>query len=634
MATPQTNLYGIKWSSSVSAVAKEITMIRHGGKWLSKAGEVVGNGMMWHFRKLQELLYGKNKKWHRWNELQIEHYYAYEELPLEPRQTPEDVALKLKRIYRAIGILGPKSSGKSFSACTDALADYYVWPECTSIIVTTTTRESLENRIWGELKKYHRIARKRWPELPGHLIEGRQRIITDDKDDEGEEGRDFRNGIMGLALKRGNEMSNIADYAGLKNIRVRVLADELSHFPKSFIDIISNLDANHDFCFYGMGNPKETTDALGIICEPATHLGGWEAGIDQAAGTKTWETKRPQGIAIQLPGDDSPNLDGSLEIPLITKDMMDRDEAFYGKDSWQYQMMNLGRMPRGQGSRRVLTRQMAIKFGAMNEPVWQSHIRKRIAFLDAAYRGVGGDRCIFGVLEFGEESDSSPKVNDSPLAQNFLGVVTRKQIIALTDLVSVPIDDTSGGDLPEDQIVRFVMQRCIAAGIPSEDVFIDAGMRTSLVTAFSRIWSPNIESVDCGGRPTAQPVSREIDTPADQYYSKFITELWFAVRLCVESGQMRGMTEDLLYEFCIREWKITMGNKIELESKTDMKTRLGRSPDLADSFAIGIFGARQRGFTISKLGNYIPDSVPLPDWRRRLKRSSNRVWSRGNLQTA
>jgi len=606
------SLYGCQWSKDTNPVQREIIMLRKDGHWIGKDGQPRGLGREFHFRKLQELLYGDAKVWHRWNELQMRTYIPG---------------------WRTIGVIGPKSSGKTFSAATDVLADYYVWPECTSVLVTTTTRESLENRVWGELKKYHQIARSRWPDLPGHVIDGRQRIVTHAKDLDSDI-RDLRNGLIGMAIKRGNEVANIADFAGLKNKRVRVLADELSHFPKSFVDIISNLDANPDFIFFGLGNPKETTDALGYLCEPATHLGGWEGGIDQRPGTKTWELRRPQGICIHLPGDDSPNLDGKMNIPLITQEMMDRDEKFYGKDSWQYQMMNLGRMPRGQGSRRVLTRQMCMKFGAMNPPIWQNHLRKKIAFLDAAYRGVGGDRCIFGTLEFGEQSDSAPaEREESALAQPFVERKKNKIILALTSLVNVPIEN-SETELPEDQIVKFVKDQCIAQGIPPEDFFFDAGMRTSLVTAFSRLWSPNVESVDCGGRPTDQAVSAESSTPACEYYSKFITELWYAVRLMVESGQMRGLTEEALFEFCVREWKIVGANKIELESKADMKIKTGRSPDLADSIAIGIFGARQMGFVISKLGGNLESGNAQPDWHRRLKKMASSLKSRGRLQTA
>ena len=102
---------------------------------------------------------------------------------------------------------------------------------------------------------------------------------------------------------------------GIKNKRLRAIFDEAQFCPRSFVDSISNLNKNTDFKCIVSGNPKDTTDALGAICEPAAHLGGWDGGIDQTGGTKMWETRFPRGVCIQLVGTDSPNLDGKMGIP-------------------------------------------------------------------------------------------------------------------------------------------------------------------------------------------------------------------------------------------------------------------------------------------------------------------------------
>jgi hypothetical protein len=91
--------------------------------------------------------------------------------------------------------------------------------------------------------------------------------------------------------------------------------------------------------------------------------------------------------------------------------------------------------------------------------------------------------------------------------------------------------------------------------------------------------------------------------PCKDYYFNYVTEMWYSVRHIVESGQFRGMTEDVLMEFCQREWGMTGRNKIQVEPKEDMKLKTGRSPDLADCVAIGIEGARRLGFIIKNLGN-------------------------------
>lgn len=610
----QRQLYGLGWAPLMDPLAVEFQMLKLGGTVKRKDGKIVGNGMFWHWKRAQQLMWPETgdeftvrKKWHRWNELQAECYLK----------------------YRTIAVIGAASTGKTNAAATDALLDYYLYPSCTSIIICSTTRERLEERIWGEIKKYHKAAKSRFPWLPGNLIEGRLRLVTDSRDSLNE-GRDFRNGVLGVACKRGENLVSIGEFAGLKNKRVRLVGDELALLPKIFVDSISNLDKNPDFKCVGMGNPKETTDALGILAEPAAEIGGWDSGIDQGPKTKTWPTRRPEGICIQLVGSDSPNLDGALGIPLITQEQIDRDVAFYGKDSVWFTMMNEGRMPRGQGSHRVLTRQMCEKFHALEDPTWRDSNLKRIAFMDAGY---GGDRCIFGELQFGKpaELDIGQVMTTGALANNEGPLPMNRQIVALVDTINVPISNDKGSDLPEDQIVKFVVAELAKRNIPLSDFFYEPGQRTKLTVAFSRNTGEIGNPIDCLGKASERQVATEIDVKCVDYYSKFITELWYSVRLIVASGQFRGMKPDVMWEFCVREWGYVGKNKIEVESKEKMKEKTGRSPDLADAVAIGIEGCRQRGFNIAWVGKVPGAKKASEAWKRTLTQQSRKAWTERDL---
>lgn len=602
--------YNQRFPADLHPAGIELAMMRHGGQWKKKNGEMAGEGMLFHFKAFIRLVW-PHIKFHKWNEIIFENYFT----------------------HRTVGILGCASSGKTNSAALCVLVDYYTWPECTTVICCSTTKERLEDRVWGEIKNLHKRAVDKCGWIPGNVIEGRQRIITDPKT-ETAEGRDFRNGLMGVPCQKGTSYVGMGSFAGVKNDRVRLLGDELSMLPAVFIHAVSNLDKNTDFKCLGLGNPKDTIDALGLFCEPSTELGGWDGGIDQTPLTKTWPTRRPNGICIQLPGTDSPNLDGKLGIPLITQEQIDRDVAFYGRDSLWFTMFNQGMMPRGQGTRRILTRPMCLKFHAVDEPNWKNTNRTKIGFLDAAYRGVGGDRCVFGELQFGEEA---APLDGATLVSNLLAQSTtnpkNRMILALIDTVVVPIKGIID-ELPEDQIVNFVMAQCATRGIAPENFFFDAGMKASLATAFSRIWSSNVMSVDFGGRPSERPVTADNKTRCCDFYSKFVTELWFSVRLVVEAGQFRGMTEDCMLEFCAREWTIVGANKHEVETKDAVKEKTGRSPDLADAIAIGVEGARQRGFQIMRLGNDNRRSMANDQWRRDLRAKAEKYWKSGTLVDA
>jgi hypothetical protein len=584
-------------------------MIRNGGRWKKKNGGMAGEGSFYHWCRAINLLW-PFVKLHKWNLLTIEKYLE----------------------YRTIGVIGPASSGKTNTAALCALLDYYVFPSCTTVICCSTTKERLEDRIWGEIKKLHRQAKEVAPWIDGHLIEGRQRIITDDRTAL-IEGRDFRNGLVGVPCKKGDSYVGLGDFAGLKNKRVRLFGDELSLLPRVFVDAVSNLDKNPDFKAMGLGNPKETTDALGVFCEPAPGLGGWDGGIDQTPETKSWLTRRPQGVCIQLPGTDSPNLDGKLGIPLITQEQIDRDVAFYGKDSLWFTMMDQGMMPRGQGSRRIITRQICLKGGAMEDPVWKDSARVQIGFLDAAYGGVGGDRCVFGKLQFGEEIAPLDSLTPDKLliSQNYRPMTGRK-ILHLIGLELVPITNQSS-DPPEYQIAEWVRNRCVESNIPPENFFFDAGSRSSLVAAFAKQWSNQVVPIDFGGKPSERKVAAHMDVSCRDYYSKFVSELWFSARYTIEAGQFRGMTEDVMMEGCSREWKIVAGNKHEVETKEDMKLKTGRSPDLFDALVCGIEGARQRGFVIMRLAS-VRGVREDTRWKRELENQAKKFWKVGSLDYA
>jgi len=599
--------YGIIWNGHLSQAKIEIEMCRRGGSWIDKKGNVVGNGMEFHFKKLQEIIFGSEKMWHAWNELQMREYLQ----------------------NRTIGVIGPASSGKTNGAATDVLADYYCWPECTTVIVCSTTKERLEDRVFGEIKKYHRIAKRNFPWLPGNLIEGRLRVVTDSRT-EAIDGRDFRNGIIGVPCKRGGDYVGLGDFIGIKNKRVRMVADELQLLPPAFVMSISNLDKNPDLKVIGLGNPKETMDALGTFCEPAYELGGWDGGIDQTPVTKTWKTRRPDGVCIQLVGSDSPNLDGKLGIPLITQEAIDRDIAQYGKDSLQFTMMNQGMMPRGQGSRRVITRQLCQKNGALDDPQWLNGNIIKIGFLDAAYRGVGGDRCVFGELQVGYESgpaDASAGFMPNVVNQN-QPTSKHRQIMCLMDQMVVPVNVKIDVEA-EDQIVSFVKTQCSMRGISPENFFFDSGMRTGLVSCFARNWSPQTVPIDCGGKPSDRMVSHQLQQPCHTYYKKFITELWYSVRMVIEGGQMRGLKDGVIHEGCLREWTM-IGNLIEVEPKEKMKEKTGKSPDLFDALAIGVEGARRRGFVIN---NNLKVDRTQDDrhWGKKMKEAARKQWKTDRL---
>lgn len=415
------------------------------------------------------------------------------------------------------------------------------------------------------------------------------------------------NGVIVHNCKRGGTYVGLGSYIGIHNKIVMLIGDECQLMPAVYVDAISNLSKCPKFICIAMGNPIGIDNGLGKVCEPSSIVGGWDGGIDQTGGTKTWPTRFKDGICVQLVGTDSPNFSVPRGTPypfptLLKPEDIEKDVAFYGTDSWNYLAMDEGRMPRGIGVRRVITRQLCLKNGAMEEPLWRNEQRTRIGALDAAYSATGGDRSVFVELDFGAGFDLDGK---------------DVQLIFIRDIVVVPVTNDED-ETPEDQIANRVMEECIQRGITPENFFFDSTGKGTLMASFARLWSNMVNPVEFGGKASERQVSNEINQISREYYFNFVSELWYSMRYVIEAKQLRGMTEEALSEFIGREWGY-QNRRIQVEPKEKMKLKLGRSPDIADAIVTALEGARRRGFVISKLSKQRVYNADDGQWKRDLE---------------
>lgn len=541
--------------------------IQRGGKWKGDNGQECGSGLAHHYKRMMQLLW-PGEWWSRWDDLIVDEC--------------------VKATF--LGIAGPSSASKTHRVSRYALCTYWCFPNCTTVLCSTTTREMLELRIWGEIKKGFRKARERYPGLAGTFLESRQKITTDGKD---VDGREFRNGIVGVPCKAGEKFIGLADYVGIKNDIVILICDEGHLMPASYLDATGNLSSNNRFQMIGLGNPNDTTNAFGRLCEP---VNGWDT-FNQGETTTSWNTRYRTGRCLRLVGTDSPNLDrkDGLEVypKLIGKRYINEIATTYGTESWQYLMWVLAKFPTSVLERRVITRDLCVKFGAFEPVVWGAGKLTRLFCIDAAYGSVGGDRCVGMELAFGTDVNGKTilALEGKPM---LIPVAVGKQ-----DAKGMPI-------LPEDQIAKWTKDFCEPKEIPPNHVVFDGTGRSSLMSAFARIWDAYVVSLEFGGRATDRPCPADPRMTCREMYGKFVSELWFTARVIIESGQMRGLTEEIVLEGQSRAWSNTKtsgtGKSVQdVEAKEDTKERLGRSPDLFDSLVSGIELARRLGFQITKL---------------------------------
>ena len=363
-----------------------------------------------------------------------------------------------------------------------------------------------------------------------------------------------------------------------------------SSCPVSTLKVLDSLDKG-DFRAAFLGNPIASNGkALDAVSEPKD---GWES-LGEVTKTRTW-TNEYNGTTINLVGIDSPNFD--KETPnrysyLVDQGDVDRvSKRPGGKDSLEWWSQIMGVRKVGAVSNRVLTVQEIERYDGFKECVWSGQgERTKVYAIDA---GFGGDECVRTWLEFGEAVDG-------------------RKIIQFGEQVVIPIL-MSSADSPEKQIAKYARNDCGLLGIPAAHVFFDAGMYATLAVEMAREMSPEVNAINFGGTATERPVDNNTFVWDERtqskrlktwylHVSKFVTELWFSVRLLCQCRQARKFPRQAAEEFGRRQWEYVSNNRYELETKDDYKLRNGgESPNKADSLVIGVEGARRLGFAIEAI---------------------------------
>lgn len=554
----------MQWPLGTDDAQIEVWCIKKGEEWIKSQGR----DLYFHFKRLFRIYWPEDDE-HRW----------------------EDSILKTICDNRFSSIMGCAASAKTTTAAKFALCFYSCYPSQTTILISSTDMRGLEMRVFGRIKELIHRAKSRFEWFPGHLIDSKKAVATDDISDE--DGiRDMRDGIICIpCLSSSGAFVGISKYIGIHNKRVIFVGDEFQLMKEALLDAIPNLVNNEYTKFVFLGNPLAQGDPLDVVTEPKA---GWSS-VGVPTKVTTWATRYMNGTCLNLPGLSSPNFDagdGKIRFPYLNNQRTMKDIAqSYGEDSSKYVSQCLGVRVSGLTARKIITREICDKFNAFDEIVWDGRDeRTKIYAVDAAYGNIGGDLCVGGHIEFGKDKSGRTMLWINP-----------PRVVPVSALIAVP---------PDDQIAAWVKQDCESLGIPPENVYFDG--RTLLATAFARIWSAGVNPVDFGSRPTDRPVTLDMfihDEKTGQrrlkkcseHYSKFVTELWFSLRYSIESSQVRGMTEELLNDAMPREWLTVRGNLIEAEPKHEMKKRTGKSPDRADWLVTAIEGARRRGFSILKM---------------------------------
>lgn len=483
-----------------------------------------------------------------------------------------------ERNERIISLASGGGCAKSADVAYYAMCWWWANPTERSVIVGSTTLSALKKRIWHYMTE---AVNKAAYHMPGDINSSQAPSIHYSKND-------LKHRIHGVALKPGESEKTISDIIGIHpDEGLLFIVDEATDVAPAVLDVQTNLDESDKGKFFQMilmGNSSSRFDPHGRASEPEE---GWES-VDPDIDEE-WKTKLG-GRCLYFDCYKSPAVIGKEKYRhnysfLINQKKIDSEAKRLGEDSPAFWRFVRGFWPPEDTSKTVLTLTMVDRHNANRPARWSGTWQVQLAGLDPAFTSEG-DECILRFATLG-------LMDNGVVGLDFGGP---------ENVVSLALDARS----PEPatyQVIRQARDICIARGVEPENFGMDTwGFGAGAGDVIEKEWSPEIHKIVGIGKPSDDFTDGEMLQKASEVYDRRITELWFAMRTFVQSGQIRGLDKSTIEEFCSRtyEWR---GRKIVLEGKRDYKKRMGRSenptgsPDKADAAVIIVEVAKRHGFT-------------------------------------
>jgi len=181
-----------------------------------------------------------------------------------------------------------------------------------------------------------------------------------------------------------------------------------------------------------------------------------------------------------------------------------------------------------------------------------------------------------------------------------------------------------------------LVKDCVEYGVHPRDFGLDiSGDGGKMLRAIIIEWGkfhPEamfIHPISSMGMPTERKISSLDKRTAKEAYDRRVTESWFQVHTAMSTQSLVGIDVEkhtaLVNELCSRLY-FHKGRKVAVEKKLDMKQRIKKSPDLADSLTYAVEMLRKAGleFTFEEEKESL-DILEIRDWEEKLVYSKNGV---------
>jgi hypothetical protein len=539
--------YGIESPDVLDQVQVELEAYR-----LDLTIEQGGLGGAAHFKNIADILYGPDSEepfiWHPWAEKMNECAHAH---PVTGATRPH------------IAFSGCASSGKSMYGALFGIINWLADPQNTYVFITSTSLSEAKHRVWKSVIKLFNAV----PQLPGKLIDSLGKIPTIRPDG----NHDDTAGIFLIAAAPSKEAQAVGKLIGRKNKRVVFIADELAELsPAILAACFGNLMANPFFQFMAMSNFKSRYDPFGEFVSP-------KDGYDSISiDTEEWETEK--GYCVRFDGTKSPNIMmGRDEFPWIygSKQLATHKKDFGENSAMFWRMCRSFEAPISIDNS-IYTEADLLAGLAYKQTVWMSPPTP-ISAMDPSFSN-GGDRCVQIMGSYGLSIDSVWTIQ-----------VDEIRVLHEDAMKRVPRDY---------QIARQFRDNCIAMGVAPQHAGTDVtGAGAPLYSIISEEWNSLVLPVNFSGAPSETYVRANDTLMAKSQFDRRVSELWWVGKEFMKYGQIRGITKDLARELKARHYETAKGPdglKVCVESKKDMRERLGFSPDQGDAWAVLVEVCRQR----------------------------------------
>lgn len=568
--------FGVFWSPSEHLVTRHLYCYAHG--LTEEQGALGKDG---HFWALADLFWGAANK--------IKQFI----------RTPwAEKMISAAHEHKYLAVAGCASAGKTDTYAVYALINWWANPVGTMVLVTSTSLKEARGRVWGSLEDYFNAAQKHFGDaLPGKLVSSVGLIKLDDPNLKTSE----RSGIRLVAGEKGKEKESIGKLIGLKNDRVFFIADELAELSPALLEAaFSNLDSNLVFQLVGISNPNSIYDPFGLFAKPKD---GWKS-ITPAS--LEWTTEK--GHCIRFDAYQSPNVLAGRTIYkwLPTQAKIDEKKNDLGEESLAFWRMWRGYFCPTGGTESVIAEADIVGFNCERPTItWKPHtLQFALSFLDPGFTN-GGDRSIAYFAIFGLDSE------------------TEQPALLYGDYVPL-FENTMNKSVSRNyQIVHAWRDECVKRGVTPDHSAVDDTGASSFGDIVHMEWSRLVTRINFGGKATKLQVSATEKTLACDKYANRVTEIWCSMREYMRGGQIRGICPDLGTELTARRMvsrKSGLDLKAQVEPKPVMRSRTGKSPDIADA-ALGILDFCRAKYKFQAMARVKLTSITNKDWKKFVKKN-------------